>query len=47
MNNSGIYVMSKDEIEGLRAASKIASATLKHALDNTKVTINFTNINEE
>ena len=30
-------MMNEDQIEGLRAATKIVSATLKHALDNTKV----------
>jgi Xaa-Pro aminopeptidase len=30
-------VLNKDQIEGLRAAAKIAAATLKHALENTKV----------
>jgi len=32
-------VLNKDQIEGLRAAAKIAAATLKHALENTKVPI--------
>jgi Xaa-Pro aminopeptidase len=32
-------VLNKDQIEGLRAAAKIAAATLKHALENTKVSI--------
>lgn len=38
INHDPIHVLNKDQIEGLRAAAKIAAATLKHALENTKVT---------
>jgi hypothetical protein len=38
-------VLNKDQIEGLRAAAKIAAATLKHALENTKVPIIFIPLN--
>jgi hypothetical protein len=32
-----LHVMNKEQIKGLRVATKIASATLKHALENTQV----------
>ena len=41
MMGDKIHVMSKDQIQGLRQAAKIAAATLKHALDNTKVFISI------
>jgi len=37
MNRDPIHVMTPEQISGLRAATKIVSATLKHALDNTRV----------
>jgi hypothetical protein len=32
-----IHIMNQEQIEGLKSAAKIAAATLKHALENTKV----------
>ena len=46
INNDPIHVMNKDQQEGLRAAAKIASATLKHALDNTKVGMTCDDVDE-
>ena len=45
INHDPIHVLNKDQIEGLRAAAKIAAATLKHALENTKVPIIFIPLN--
>ena len=44
MQKDKIHVMSADQIEGLRAAAKIAAGTLKHAVDNTKVILFVGNV---
>jgi len=38
--------MNKEQQLGLRVAAKIASATLKHALDNTKIGMTLDDVDE-
>jgi hypothetical protein len=39
LDKGPIHVNSNEEIEALKSAAQLAAATLKHAMDNTQVSL--------